>query len=85
MEIEFTLHALERISRLNAQGFTVSRELVREVIESPERLEMGYGGRLIAQIQLDIDHVLRVVYEQKSNKALVVTLYPGRRSCYEKD
>jgi hypothetical protein len=38
-----------------------------------------------AQKNFDETHVLRVVYEKKPEKLLIITVYPGRRSRYEKD
>ncbi len=48
-------------------------------------LYVGYKERLTAQKGFDNTHVLRVVYESKPEKIYVVTVYPGRRSRYEKD
>jgi len=41
--------------------------------------------RHIAQKGFDETHVLRVVYEVFRDKEYIVTVYPGRRSRYEKD
>ena len=38
-------------------------------------------NRVIAQIDVDERHVLRVVFEE-NDEILVVTLYPGRRGRY---
>ena len=51
----------------------------------PDNIEKGYKGRLIAQKELDEDHVLRVVYEKEADKIIIITLYPGRKKRYEKD
>ena len=48
-------------------------------------LEKGYKDRLIAQKKIDDEHVIRVVHEKEREKILVITLYPARRSRYEKD
>ena len=48
-------------------------------------MEKGYKGRMVAQKRLDERHVLRVVYEDKPEHILIITLYPGRRERYEKD
>jgi hypothetical protein len=41
--------------------------------------------KFIAQKRLDENLVLRVVYREFNAFILVITLYPGRRSRYEKD
>jgi len=48
-------------------------------------IDAGYKNRLIAQKGFDETHVLRVVYESVEKKFVVITVYPGRRSRYEKN
>ena len=45
----------------------------------------GYKERLVAQKGFDKTRFFRVVYEALPEKLYVVTIYPGRRSRYEKD
>jgi hypothetical protein len=52
---------------------------------SPDKLEIGEEDKLIAQKRLDENLVLRVVYRDFGSFILIITLYPGRRSRYEKD
>ena len=80
--IRFTSHALEKLSLMEAWGFFVNQEAVIAAIRQPESVVAGYEGRLIAQIPLDEEHVLRVVYEE-TYEVTVVTVYPGRRQRYE--
>ncbi|MDP2967769.1 MAG: DUF4258 domain-containing protein [Deltaproteobacteria bacterium] len=63
----------------------LSKENVENVVRTPDRIDKGYKERLIAQKGFDDTHVLRVIYETLPDKIYVVTLYPGRRSRYEKD
>ncbi|HDH11443.1 MAG TPA: DUF4258 domain-containing protein [Nitrospirae bacterium] len=58
---------------------------VEDVIKFPDKIEKGYKNRLVAQKKTSEKHVLRVVHEKEDEKILVITLYPGRRSRYEKD
>jgi hypothetical protein len=51
----------------------------------PDKIDVGYKERLIAQKGFDETRVLRVVYEELPDKKYVITVYPGRRSRYEKD
>ena len=85
IEIEFSPHSLLKIEILNSHSFSLSKEIVEDIIRFPDKIEDGYGDRLIAQRNLDDTHVLRVVYETKQEKNLIITVYPGRRSRYEKD
>ncbi len=74
-----------KIEILRSHGIDVSKEIVENVVLSPDRIDAGYKGRLIAQKGFDERRVLRVVYETLPDKIYVVTVYPGRRSRYEND
>lgn len=80
--IRFTRHALRKLLWMQRAGFILEEDIVVRSIQSPEILFEGYAGRVIAQMPLDDDHVLRVVYEE-NGIITVVTLYPGRRERYE--
>jgi len=84
-DIEFSSHSLLKIEILKAHGISLTREIVEDVIKNPDRIDVGYEERLIAQKGFDDTHVLRVIYETLPDKIYVITLYPGRRSRYEKD
>ena len=84
-EIKFSNHAILKLQVLKEHGITVHEDFVREVINSPDKVEKGYRERLVAQKGLDEKHVLRVVYENKTDHIVIVTMYPGRRERYEKN
>lgn len=84
-EIEFSTHSLLKIEILKAHGIAVTKEIVEEVVRNPDRIEESYKNRLVAQKGFDETRVLRVVYEALPEKLYIVTVYPGRRSRYEKD
>lgn len=84
-DIEFSPHSLLKIEILKSHGIEVSKEIVEDVVRNPDRIDTGYKERSIAQKGFDETHVLRVVYEMLPEKLYVVTVYPGRRSRYEKD
>ncbi len=85
VEIEFSLHSLLKIELLKSHGINVSKETIEDIIRNPDRIEIGYKERLIAQKDFDDRRVLRIVYEPMPEKIYVITIYPGRRSRYEKD
>ena len=80
-EVEFTLHAEDKLRRLTEIG--VTREGVLEIIKEPEKVVNGYYGRKIAQGLLTEDLILRIIYEEKEKGIIVVTIYPGERRRYE--
>lgn len=84
-EIDFSDHSLLKIEILKAHGVDLSKQLIEDVIRSPDRIDRGHKGRSIAQRRLDEEHVIRIVYETGMEKIRVVTVYPGRRLRYEKD
>ena len=85
VDIDFSLHSLAKIEMLKSHRVSISKKIVKDVIRFPDKKEVGYKGRSIAQKGFDETHVLRVVYETKPEKIWVVTVYPGRRSRYEKN
>lgn len=81
----FSLHALNKIQILNKHQIFVNKNLITKIITKPDRIESGYKNRLVAQGVLDDKHILRVVYEESEEEIKIITIYPGRRSRYEKD
>lgn len=84
-EIRFSDHALLKINLLSERGITIAQKFIVETIQSPDRREPGEGEKITAQKQLNENLVLRVVYREYEAFILVITLYPGRRSRYEKN
>ncbi len=84
-EIEFSNHAELKIKVLKQHRVEVNEDFIKQAVISPDKVEKGYKGRMVAQKRLDERHVLRVVYEDKPEHILIITLYPGRRERYEKD
>jgi hypothetical protein len=83
-EIRFSNHAQLKLRVLANHAVTIDSAFVMETIRSPDKLETG-EDKLIAQKRLNDNLVLRVVYREFSAFILIITLYPGRRSRYEKD
>ncbi|MGQ9712186.1 MAG: DUF4258 domain-containing protein [Desulfotomaculales bacterium] len=81
--IRFTAHAEVKLELLKRHGFCVEQNFIENCINAPDKVEQGYGERKIAQKVFDESHVLRVVYEERGDEILVITVYPGRRSRYE--
>jgi uncharacterized DUF497 family protein len=84
-KIVFSLHALNKIQILGNHQIFVDKNLITKIISKPDRIESGYKNRLVAQGMLDDKHVLRIVYEESEEEIKIITIYPGRRSRYEKD
>jgi hypothetical protein len=84
-EIRFSEHSQLKIKILADRGITIEPEFIIETVRSPDKLEPGEEGKQIAQRRLDENRVLRVVYRAFNAFILIVTLYPGRKSRYEKD
>ena len=84
-KIVFSLHALNKIQILSNHQIFVEKNLIMKITTKPDRIESGYKNRLVAQGMLDDKHVLRIVFEESEKKIKIITMYPGRRSRYEKD
>jgi len=81
--IHFTKHAREKFDILKKHEFEVSREQVIETINNPELIDRSRYPLLIAQKQININHVLRVVYKKENSNKIIITFYPGRVKQYE--
>jgi hypothetical protein len=85
VEIEFSKHALYKLDLLKKHGLLLTLATIENAVRFPDKTEKGYNNRMIAQKVLDTQHVLRVIYEIKSEKIYIITVYPGRRTRYEKN
>ena len=83
--IKHSDHLLLKLEILRSHGIDLSPEKIDEIIRFLDKIDRGYKDRLIAQKLMDDEHVLRVVYEEQADRILAITVYPGRRSRYEKD
>jgi hypothetical protein len=83
MNIIYSSHVIAKIEILKRHGIYIDKKLIDEIIIAPEKLEMGYKNRFIAQKKIDKTHVLRVVYEETNNIILIITIYPGRIQRYD--
>ena len=84
-EIRFSEHSQLKMEILSNHQVIITPEFVIETVRLPDRVESGEDDKLIAQKRLDDNLVLRVVYREFTAFISIVTLYPGRRSRYEKD
>jgi hypothetical protein len=84
-EIRFSDHARLKMEILASHEIPIEPSFVIETVRSPDKLETGENDKLIAQRCLDENLVLRVVYREFDAFISIITLYPGRRSRYEKD
>jgi hypothetical protein len=83
-EIRFSDHAKLKIDILANHGVTLVQESIIDTIRKPDKIEKLPEQKIIYQRKLNENLVLRVVCREVSAFILVITLYPGRRSRYEK-
>ena len=62
-KIIFSSHANNKFGILRKHGFNVTRKMIVSAMETPDKIEMGYKNRKIAQKIIDERHVIRVVFE----------------------
>ena len=84
-EIRFSDHAKFKIDILANHGLNISPEFIIDTICNPDKIETLPEQKIIFQRRLNENLVLRVVCRQVSAFILIITLYPGRRTRYEKD
>lgn len=69
-------HAKRRIKKYGFEEI-----FIVETIKRPDEVVDGYGGKKIAQKNLN-NYILRVVYEEHENELLVITVYPAEKERY---
>jgi len=84
-EIRSSDHAKAKLEVLAKHGVIVSTEFIEATVRMPDKLEINEDGKFTAQKRLNEKLVLGVVYREFAEFILLITLYPGRRSRYEKD
>lgn len=77
--VRFCRHAKLKFRMLRLHKFPVTDQQVCDAVLNPERTMAGYKGRRIAEKTIDPEHVLRVVYEERTGEIEVITFYPVRR------
>ena len=84
-EIRSSDHAKAKLDILARHSVVVSTEFIEAAVRAPDKLEINEDGKFTAQKRLNEKLVLRVVYREFAEFILLITLYPGKRSRYEKD
>jgi hypothetical protein len=84
-EVRFSDHAQLKIDVLAGHEIVIDTNFVIGTVRSPDRLVPGGKDKLIAQKRLDDNLLLRVVYREFNAFILIITIYPAKRSRYEKD
>ena len=69
MKINFSDHALLKIKQRN-----LAKERVIEVVDHPERREVSYNGRYLAEKNFGKLN-LRVIYKQEDRMITIITAY----------
>ena len=84
-EIRFSDHSQIKLKILNEHRMGVTKDFVLETLIKPDKREIFEDNKRIAQKRWNNSLVLRVVTREFSSFILIITLYPGRRSRYEKN
>ncbi len=82
-EIIFSNHAEDKFSILQQHGFIITKDTISDAVKNPDIILPGYRNRKIAQKVIDENHIIRVVFEDFSDKIKIIIFYPGRRKRYE--
>jgi hypothetical protein len=83
-EIRWSDHAQLKLNILKQRNIDISSDRVIGTIHSPDAI-FQEDEKKIAQTNITDRLVLRVVYREFESFILIITLYPGKRSRYEKD
>lgn len=75
--VRFTQHALGKLELMLKWGFKIDRDEIARSLIDPHESSIGYRGRVGAHLELDEDHILRVVYEENSEVVVVPYIQHG--------
>jgi hypothetical protein len=84
-KITFSPHCLLKLKILEVHGLSFSLEFIEPALATPDLVEKGHKGRNVAQKGFNRELVLRIVYEENAENFFVITVYPGKKSRYEKN
>ncbi len=84
-EVRFSQHSLDKLEILSNHKMSITKEFIIEAITNPDKLEIRGDNKRIAQKNLDDKLVIRIVYQEFIAFILVITLYPGRKTRYDKN
>ena len=84
MEVRLTQHVRDKFQELAEQGFHLTARIVEDVVLHLDRVDPDDDDVLIAQKGFTAQHVLRVAYAERAGVIVCITVYPGRRSRYER-
>ncbi len=81
MKIKYTKHSLKKFEDLKIFGFKITKSQVSSAPENP-KYKSRDNGNLIAAVDFDEKHNLRVVYKKKGDIITVITFYPAAKGRY---
>ena len=83
MKINYTKHAKKKFKDLEKLGVLVKKELVTKGVKEPLNIdEISDDPKKIASIELDKNHILRIVYKEEHGKIVIITFYPAKKGRY---
>lgn len=81
--ITYTSHAEMKFEVLKRHGVIISRSIVEDAVENPQKVFDAPKGRKVAQAGYNSTHLIRVIYEETNGNITIITFYPARRERYE--
>ena len=82
-KITFCPHAENKFKIFEQHGLKFTKPQISDAINHAEKILSGERSRKIAQKSLDLEYVLRVIFEETNELITVITFYPAKRSRYE--
>ena len=84
MKIIFSNHAIrDKFPIFKERGLNFTQKQIRDVIKNPDHIDKDSDyPKIIASKELDVSHILRVVYKLESGIIKVITFYPAEKGRY---
>ena len=86
MKIVYTLHALEKFKVLEAEGWKITKNKIRQIIKKPKWQGTTKSNQETAMSLVDEKHIIRIVLRKENQEGdiiRVITFHIGRRGKYE--
>ena len=83
MKIIYTKHAEEKFLALRKEGWFITKQKIREIIQDPKwKGATRYDQEAVLGL-IDERHILRIVLDRKDDIIKVITFHLGKRGRYE--
>lgn len=83
MKIVYTRHALEKFVVLEKQDWKITKNKISRTVRKPKWRGVSRFGQKTVMSLVDMEHIIRVVFDEEDGIIKVITFHIARRGKYE--